>query len=99
MAATEARSTPDIVSLLLELTRVIKARRYFEPGDPRLGPLFEHAHRAWQADLRRHGAFELGLDGQRIETDEVRRGLQRLDDRFMNDRRCATDAQYVAIGE
>ncbi len=67
MAATEPRSTPELVSLLLELARVVKARTYFSPGDPRLGPVFEHTRRAWTADLQRHGAIELAIEPDRLE--------------------------------
>ena len=59
MATTEPRSASELVSLLLELARVVKARRYFEPGDARLGPLFEHARRIWVADLARYGRLDL----------------------------------------
>ncbi len=61
-SATEPRSGPELVSLLLELARVVKARRYFEPGDPRLVSVFGHARRAWAADLMRHGALEVSLE-------------------------------------
>ncbi len=70
MAATESRSASELVSLLLELARVVKARRYFEPGDARLRPLFEHARRVWAADLARHGALEIAIATDRIELGE-----------------------------
>ena len=67
MAATEPRTAQELVSLLLELARVVKARRYFEPGDKRLRPVFDHTRRAWAADLRRHGPIEVSLEGRRLE--------------------------------
>ncbi|MCP3984790.1 MAG: hypothetical protein GY723_10400 [bacterium] len=67
MSATEPRSAPELVSLLLELARVVKARSYFEPGDPRLGPVFEHTRRVWLADLQRHGPLELTIESGRLE--------------------------------
>ncbi len=67
MAATEPRSASELVSLLLELARVVKARRYFEPGDPRLAPLFGHARRAWTADLARHGPLEVAIEDGLLE--------------------------------
>ncbi len=72
MAATQPRSTPELVSLLLELARVVKARGYFEPGDPRLGPVFEHARRVWAADLQRHGPIELAIEPGRLEQGGMR---------------------------
>lgn len=67
MAEAQPRSTPELVSLLLELARVVKARSYFEPGDPRLGPIFEHTRRVWADDLRRNGPIELAIEPDRLE--------------------------------
>ncbi|MBW2240473.1 MAG: hypothetical protein JRH01_00680, partial [Deltaproteobacteria bacterium] len=67
MPTTQPRSAPELVSLLLELARVVKARSYFAPGDPRLGPVFEHTRRVWAADLRRHGPIELAIEPGRLE--------------------------------
>lgn len=55
------RSAPELTALLLELGRLVKARRFYAPGDPRLVKLFERGLRAWQADLARHGALELAV--------------------------------------
>lgn len=67
MAGTQPRSSSELVSLLLELARVVKARGYFEAGDPRLGPIFEHTRRMWSDDLRRHGPIELAIEPDRLE--------------------------------
>ena len=93
-SATEPRSGPELVSLLLELARVVKARRYFNPGDPRLVSVFAHARRAWAADLLRHGALEVALEdgvlaqgGEKVPIDQrlgsilsdwAKRGVWRL---------------------
>ena len=53
------RSAPELTALLLELGRLVKARRFYPAGDARLVRLFERGLRAWQADLARHGALEL----------------------------------------
>jgi HEAT repeat protein len=55
------RSAPELATLLLELGRLIRARRFYPPGDPKLAAVFERSLRAWQADLTRRGALELEL--------------------------------------
>jgi HEAT repeat protein len=59
--AVRLRTAPELATLLLELGRLIRARRYYEPGDPKLASLFERSLRAWQADLQRRGPLELDL--------------------------------------
>jgi HEAT repeat protein len=63
------RTAPELATLLLELGRLIRARRYYAPGDAKLASVFERVLRAWQADLLRRGALELELvpDGFREE--------------------------------
>jgi HEAT repeat protein len=55
------RTAPELATLLLELGRLIRARRYYPPGDPKLATVFERSLRAWQADLERRGPLELEL--------------------------------------
>ncbi len=38
---------------------MVKGRAFYEPGDPKLTSLFRRGFRAWQGDLKRHGALEL----------------------------------------
>jgi HEAT repeat protein len=59
--AVRLRTAPELATLLLELGRLIRARRYYEPGDPKLASLFERSLRAWQADLSRRGPLVLEL--------------------------------------
>jgi HEAT repeat protein len=59
--AVRQRTAPELATLLLELGRLIRARRYYTPGDPKLASLFERSLRAWQADLQRRGPLELDL--------------------------------------
>ena len=63
------RTAPELATLLLELGRLIRARRYYPPGDAKLATVFERSLRAWQADLERRGPLELELvpDGFREE--------------------------------
>ena len=60
-AADDGRSASDLATLLVELGRVVKGRAFYEPGDPKLASLFRHGFRAWQGDLKRHGALELEI--------------------------------------
>ena len=55
------RTAPELATLLLELGRLIRARRYYPAGDPKLATVFERSVRAWQADLQRRGPLELEL--------------------------------------
>jgi len=55
------RTAPELATLLLELGRLIRARRYYPPGDPKLATVFERSLRAWRADLQRRGPLELEL--------------------------------------
>jgi HEAT repeat protein len=55
------RTAPELATLLLELGRLIRARRYYPPGDAKLATVFERSLRAWQADLERRGPLELEL--------------------------------------
>jgi HEAT repeat protein len=57
--AKDGRSASDLATLLVELGRVVKGRAFYEPGDPKLTSLFRRGFRAWQGDLKRHGALEL----------------------------------------
>jgi HEAT repeat protein len=60
-AASRLRTAPELATLLLELGRLIRARRYYPPGDPRLAGVFERSLRAWRSDLTRRGALELDV--------------------------------------
>jgi HEAT repeat protein len=40
---------------------VLKGRAFYEPGNPKLASLFQRGFRAWQGDLKRHGALELEI--------------------------------------
>ena len=53
------RTAADLASLLVELSRVVKAASYYGPGDGTTRGLAERASRAWRADLARAGPLEL----------------------------------------
>ncbi len=55
------RSAPELAVLLLELASVLKARRIFGAGEPKLALVFDRCVRAWRTDLARHGALALEL--------------------------------------
>ncbi len=56
-----ARTAPELAVLLLELARIVKARRFYGPRDAQLAAVFERALRAWRTDLVRHGALALEI--------------------------------------
>jgi HEAT repeat protein len=63
--AEDPRTPADVVSLLVELGRVLRARRFYADGHPALADTFRHALGAVQGELRRHGPLELELaDGR-----------------------------------
>ena len=51
------RTAPELATLLLELGRLVRARRYYEPGDPKLADVFARSLRAWRSDLERRGSI------------------------------------------
>ncbi len=55
------RTAPELATLLLELGRLIRARRFYPAGDARLAAVFGRSLRAWRADLERRGPLELDL--------------------------------------
>jgi len=55
------RTAPELATLLLELGRLIRARRFYPAGDGRLAAVFERSLRTWQADLERRGPLDLEL--------------------------------------
>lgn len=55
------RTAPELATLLLELGRLIRARRFYPAGDARLAAVFERSLRAWRTDLERRGLLELDL--------------------------------------
>jgi hypothetical protein len=65
--ASRDRRAPELATLLLELLRVVKARRLCGPGDPQLVAVFGRTARAWKTDLAKHGELDLhlGTDGFR----------------------------------
>src|SRR4029453_1839435 len=52
---------PGLATLLLDLGRLIRARRFYSPGDPRLASVFERSFRAWHGDVTRRGPLDLEL--------------------------------------
>jgi HEAT repeat protein len=58
-AVSRLRTAPELATLLLELGRLIRARRYYPPGDPRLAGVFERSLRAWRSDLGRRGGLAI----------------------------------------
>jgi hypothetical protein len=58
-ATSRLRTAPELATLLLELGRLIRARRFYPPGDQRLAGVFERSLRAWRSDLGRRGALEV----------------------------------------
>ncbi len=63
----DRRTAPELATLLLELARVVKARRYYKAGDPRLADIFSRFVRTWLGDLGRKGTLilEVGPQGFR----------------------------------
>ena len=61
-AAEDGRSASDLATLLVELGRVVKGRAFYAAGDPKLASLFQRGFRAWEGDLKRHGALELEIN-------------------------------------
>lgn len=59
--ASRHRTAPELATLLLELGRLIRARRYYPPGDAKLAEVFARSLRAWRTDLERRGALDLEL--------------------------------------
>ena len=55
------RSAPELATLLLELARLVKARRYYGPGDARLVSVFERCVRSWLTNLERSGALAIEI--------------------------------------
>ena len=55
------RTAPELATLLLELGRLIRARRFYGAGDARLAAVFERSLRAWRTDLERRGPLALEL--------------------------------------
>ena len=55
------RTAPELATLLLELGRLIRARRFYPAGDARLAAVYERSLRAWRADLERRGPLDLEL--------------------------------------
>jgi hypothetical protein len=66
------RTAPELATLLLELGRLVRARRYYPPGDAKLAGIFERSLRAWQADLSRRGALDLELAAEGFRERGVR---------------------------
>ena len=60
-AAVRLRTAPELATLLLELGRLIRARRFYPPGDPKLAAVFERSLRAWRGDVTRRGPLDLEL--------------------------------------
>lgn len=60
-AKSAPRSAPELAVLLLELARIVKARRFYGAGDARLVEVFGRSLRAWRADLSRSGALTLEI--------------------------------------
>ncbi len=60
-AAVRLRTAPELATLLLELGRLIRARRFYPPGDPKLAAVFERSLRAWHGDVTRRGPLDLEL--------------------------------------
>jgi len=60
-AVVRLRTAPELATLLLELGRLIRARRFYSPGDPKLAAVFERSLRAWHGDVTRRGPLDLEL--------------------------------------
>jgi len=65
---TGPRSTADVVTLLIELGRALKARRFYPGEHPARKATLARSFRAWRTDLERSGPLEL----------EVRQGAFRI---------------------
>lgn len=61
---TGDRTASELATLLLELGRIVKARRFYGAGDSRLAPIFERGLRTWRADLERRGCLDLEIQDE-----------------------------------
>jgi len=76
-AAENGRSASDLATLLVELGRVVKGRAFYEAGDPNLAAIFQRGFRAWQGDLKRHGALELEIGPAGFRSPRSRAAISR----------------------
>ncbi|HET6305081.1 MAG TPA: HEAT repeat domain-containing protein [Myxococcota bacterium] len=58
-AGETSRTASDVASLLVELGRALKARRFYPEGDRRLGEILQRGWRALRTELERSGPLEL----------------------------------------
>ncbi len=58
-AGETSRNASDVASLLVELGRALKARRFYPEGDRRLGEILQRGWRALRTELERSGPLEL----------------------------------------
>src|SRR3990172_4538171 len=56
-----SRTASDVASLLVELGRALKARRFYPEGDRRLAELLQRGWRAPRAELERSGPLEIEI--------------------------------------
>jgi HEAT repeat protein len=68
----QARSGSELTALLVELARVVKARGFYAPGNPKLATLFERGLMTWRGDLERHGDLEFEVVGAGFRSAGVR---------------------------
>jgi HEAT repeat protein len=76
------RNPSDVTVLLLELERVLRARRFYPEGDSAGQELLDRSWRIWHSDLQRQGALDLELraGGFWLAGNEVAVGRGRLEE-------------------
>jgi hypothetical protein len=106
-AAPSGRTPSETTALLVEFGRAVKARSFYAAGEPEVLLLFSRAWRSFQADLRRHGAFELEaapawlrVSALALRVPNVQLGglAARLSDRGVRTLRFEADCEKEALG-
>ena len=69
------RTAADLAGLLVELSRLLKALSFYEPGHDTCRELTNRTHRAWQAELARAGRVEIVLEGSALSSPGLRESL------------------------
>ncbi|HME70286.1 MAG TPA: HEAT repeat domain-containing protein [Myxococcota bacterium] len=80
--ASSGRTPSDVATLLVELSRVVKARQFYAEGDPALAEILDRGFRSFRAEIERHGRLELeiGPAGVRMAQGNEPAFRGRLDD-------------------
>jgi HEAT repeat protein len=82
-AGQKARRSPsDVLSLLVELGRVMKASLFYPSGHPTLGAVFQRGFRAFKGEIERNGPLQLEIRaaGFRLPDSDAPIGRGHLDE-------------------